>query len=414
MTLLIRFKLLFLPIALLYMLVMLSCGESGSDGGDIIDNIDYKLSGYAQHNGQGVEGIRVELSGDKSKETTTDKNGYYKLGFREGTYSVTINSDDYLCDPRAFGFKVYDLYWFDGPVRGGGSNIWKSGKSASVDIELFPLQTDSGIAYTGSTSRSYISSSNAEEILIAAYLGGTDKNIGHPRLTRVAPTLASLLSALDIGYDESKTEIIAGDCGGTGNCTVSSDSAGNFSGTATLSNYCYEGMKISGNVSYMGGLSSDYFTIQEFLFDPLVITSERDSFTISGDMVITYGNSITISFKLLFIKDSDSSNVYLLEDFSIDGVVYTDRLEFKQRGKFYHPDYGYSSLSVPTKPGTNNPFTFSLSNEADYPSEGGLVARSDGHTARLLSLSEDSYQIELDTDDDPSDWEVDLGIKSWP
>jgi outer membrane protein assembly factor BamB len=59
-----------------------------------------KISGIITHNGAGLEGVTVGLSGDASMSTTTDANGTYVFdGLNQGTYTITPANAGYTFNP---------------------------------------------------------------------------------------------------------------------------------------------------------------------------------------------------------------------------------------------------------------------------------------------------------------------------
>lgn len=386
-------------------------------GGGIGESAAYTLNGTVEYKGQPISGIKVVLGGDNNSEITTGQYGTYSFNFGEGSYTVKFYSDDYLFDRQGFAFKVFNFIWTGGPSGGaGGSNVWGSGSTMTANWKAsFPLQSQSGIAYTGIITEATVDTTNAKELAVISYIGGSYSNIGQPRLTRVPPNLSHALTLMNIEMDTSDSGTISGDCGGTSAYTVDSDSQDNFSGTAVFNNFCYEGMVISGTVNFSGVNNAGGFIKQEFIFDPIRAHSEHDEFELSGDITNEFDDPywpVTITSNL-FVRDTQTSKIYVLTNYLIQGGAYTDGLNFIIGGRLYHPDFGYVILSQATHyPASYSPFIFKIPTGEVYPSEGGLTVRGGSNTAKLSAVSSDAYKIEIEITQDAI-YDIDLGTLFW-
>jgi len=413
-------KLLFRLVLIAFFPIFI-CGAGGVSAA-------YTLNGTVEYKGQPISGVKVVLGGDKNSEITTGQNGTYSFNFGEGHYTVNYYSDDYLFDKQGFAFKVYDAFWGGGPSSYGpnaDNKPWIAGITVTVNWEAsFPLQSESGIAYTGAITEARVGVSNAEELAVTSYLGGAYSDIGRPRLTRVSPALANALTLMNILMGTSDTGTVSGVCGGTAAFTVDTDSQGNFAGEAVFNNFCHEGMVISGTVNFSGVKDAEGFILQEFIFDPIQAHSKyfdpiqahlkNDDFELSGDITIEYVDPycpFTITSNL-FIRDTHTSKIYLLINYLIQGGYYTDRLEFNIGGKFYHPDFGYVMLSQ-VDPPSYAYLSFKIPTGENYPSEGGLIVRGGSGTAKLSAVLPLVYQIEVEIKNDFIDIDLNLGVRLW-
>lgn len=401
-----------------FFLTFMSCGGGGGVSVDeAVKNATYTINGTVEYKGQPIPGVKVVLGGDQNREITTGQNGTYSFSFLEGDYRVDFYSDDYLFDQQGFGFSAFNFLWTGGPNGGiGSTNLWGSGAAKKQNWEAsFPLQSESGIAYTGAITEATIDATNAKELAVTSYLGGAYSDIGQPRLTRVPQTLSHALSLMNIVMGSSNSDTVSGDCGGTSVFTVNCDPQGNFSGQTVFNNFCYENMVISGSVNFSGIKDAGDFITQEFTFDPIQAKSENDDFELSGDITNEFDdpNWPVIITSNLFVKDTQTSKIYVFTHYAIQGGYYTDGLEFIIGGKFYHPDFGYVILSQATHyPASYAPVIFKIPTGEDYPSEGGLTVRGGLITAKLSGVSADAYKIEIETNQDGI-YDIDLGTMYW-
>ena len=86
-----------------------------------------------------------------------------------------------------------------------------------------------------------------------------------------------------------------------------------------------------------------------------------------------------------------------------DGLGYE---EISFTGRFYHPDYGYVSVTTPTP--------FRINDGAIWPYQGVLlVTGAGGAQARLTAGAALDYRVEADTDGNGDFSDYDSGWLSW-
>ncbi len=298
---------------------------------------------------------------------------------------------------------------------------------------------NNGLVYTGAQNQATLTDANAEEITIAAFMGGsTGSSIGtlsnsltsqyaladHPRLLNLAQVLRDALVQDNAAASSSNIEITAISSGYIvveGDCAVNpgellldidyDDVSGNFTGTASFNNFCSQGVTVSGvgDLSGNGLLSGNkFYTYQMSIsFYPLNMISENDSYTANG--IIQYdftGLQIKVDMDML-LKDNSTSKVSKIDDCTMyltQGSGYED-IDIID-GRFYHPDFGFVNIS------TIIPLRFGAGKI--WPSTGEFIITGNAGTkARLTVLSETRYQIDADTDGNDS-YEWGTGILHWP
>lgn len=264
-------------------------------------------------------------------------------------------------------------------------------------------QSNSTINYSGSKTEAAITSNNAAEITKAAYQGG------------------EFASAVIIGAGAavspsgSPSGSFPGSCGGTASYTITSynNLTGNFSGSLTFDKYCEENNILSGGASFSGRLNKDTsdFISLAISFNAITYTKGSKDFTLKGQVDVDYSvNPHTISYDVLS-KDNISEKVFWWNTYKIETTDGTSYKDFSLSGKFYHPDYGYVTLSTLT--------SFRYNSDSATPAAGVLLVTGKMDTtggnntsAQLIVLSASTYHIIADTGGDAS-YEWDSGTLNW-
>lgn len=287
----------------------------------------------------------------------------------------------------------------------------------------------SGITYTGLETKATISDSNAEDLLTGAYEGGSigtefdinaiqsgeSVHIGRPRVLKVSRVLESSLRKVDfasrsgssfIGAIKTLTGGDIGNCGGNFSYEISVDETTRaFNGSFTFNDYCEDGDTINGSVSFYGEVdtTTDELLKFTFSFNSLNFTSGSDSFTLNGDIAwdVT-GSPATITITML-LRDNSTNKVYWVQNYTIEVTEGMNYVEIEVLGTFYHPDYGYITISTPTP--------LRIYDADEYPSQGVIVVEGkDGVAlgptrARLTVIDNTAYQVDADTNGDGTyDW----------
>ena len=291
---------------------------------------------------------------------------------------------------------------------------------------------DSSISYTGSTSQATVNSTNAEQIATSGYQGGSSGalfgvvqsgmggSIEQSRLLMVAQALETAIREVNIsegivaGAIQTGSRTVNGNCGGSYSYTISYDDVtGAFNGTFNFSSYCNDGSTISGSVSASGQINLNTRVIMQFNMSTtsLIFTSGNDSFTISGSFNIIINGSTTTATMNILLKDNATGKIYWLQNHTLTITRAATYVDGQISGRYYHPDYGYITISTTTP--------FRINNGSKWPFQGvliveGMAGSASGNTsARLTVLSATQYQVVADTDGDGAFDDYDSGPKNW-
>jgi hypothetical protein len=288
------------------------------------------------------------------------------------------------------------ISFISGGCGGGGGGGGRDGSSS--------------ISYTGNTAPAQVEGANAQDLVVEAFIGSdlgvaviplsleqgsvTDANqniskpINLPLLFKNAIELAdkSGIDPSTAAAVQTDTGRIDGSCGGSASYTLRiDDQTGDFSGTLKFSNYCDEGITISGSATVDGDLdlNTDEIEFLSISFSNL----SAEEMTIQGDISLdATATPMVINMEYL-LKDNETGKVYWINNYVI-----------------LH-DLGY------VNPSTTDPFI--IYEDDYYPTSGVLVCLGDNNTkARLTSVDHSSYQVEADTNGDDS-YETDLGTFLW-
>ena len=283
---------------------------------------------------------------------------------------------------------------------------------------------DEGITYSGLTSQAELTDLNVEDIAGGAFgagligdgmmglsldQGSDDYFVSKYRTVKVPQILNDSLHLIDFTAPTSGapqaaldtiTETLPGNCGGSLAYSVSADDLdGTFSGSFTFSEYCNDGTTINGSASFDGimDLETDEFVEAYLSFNNL----SGGGLTLDGEIEIDFTASPdTITFSA-YGQDSQSKKVYWIREYVITIDENEDFVEIVMSGMFYHPDYGYVTLS------TTEPFV--LQDGDEWPTSGTLeVTGTSNSKAQLMANDNTSCNVELYLDeDDVPEWESD-------
>jgi len=292
---------------------------------------------------------------------------------------------------------------------------------------------NSGLSYTGATAPADVDENNASEIAAGALAAGqagigmtvseassvtqgaTDLQVENFRTLNIPRILGSAARSMDLRpqvhqsslraeatYTESGIEY--GSCGGQVSYTVRiNDISGEFEGSFKFSNFCENGVTISGDTDVEGRAdpdTGDIITIT-FWFDNL----SDETMRMDGEIYMDFSGSPIICMMDCLLKDKISGKVYWARDYTVYIYEYADRIELEIFGKYYHPAYGCVDVSTEE--------FFVIYNIDDWPSSGILLMVGANNTkAKLTAIDETTCRIEADTDGDGVfDW--DSGPLEW-
>ena len=203
----------------------------------------------------------------------------------------------------------------------------------------------------------------------------------------------------------TETDTINGNCGGSAKYTLNiNDATGSYDGTFIFTQYCEDGIVISGDTNINGTLNlatGDIITIT-YVFDNLTV----DEFSFKGNIFLNSAVTPQIITLDLLTKDSALNKVYWAKEYSIliAEINETD-IEIEITGTYYDPDQGYVTVSTP------EPLLVST---GDWPILGILLCVGGNNTkAKLTAISTSSYRIEADTNGDDT-YDYNSGILTWP
>lgn len=165
-------------------------------------------------------------------------------------------------------------------------------------------------------------------------------------------------------------------------------------------------MDINGSVDFSGTVDGDGNILTfSFSFNKLSSDIGGDSVTMGGEMSFDVTSSPYVLTMTLLIRNNHTNQVHWVRNYRITITEDIDCADIEMSGTFYHPDYGYVTLS------TSEPLR--LCGSDDYPSSGILlVTGKNGTKARLTCHSSTTYQVETDTNGDGS-YDFDTGVSNW-
>lgn len=296
----------------------------------------------------------------------------------------------------------------------GGSSGGGSGGGGS---------SSGALAYTGISTPASIDENNAKDLSQEAYDGGSVEESlpslaalndppasqgGSPFLLNLSMALESAMIKVDPGTAamesaprsaRSQTETIAGSCSGSATYQISADDqSGIFSGTITFSNYCEGDTTLNGSASFSGRIDTTNYTPISFsyTFSRLSGTSAGQTVVLDGTLAMDLTSQpmvVTINMVL-----QEGSQTYKIQDYRMEVTSAGSYEEITISGRFYHPDYGYITISTPT--------AVRIYSVDTYPSAGIVLVTGENGSeggptrARMTILDNTSYEIEADTNGD--------------
>ena len=202
----------------------------------------------------------------------------------------------------------------------------------------------------------------------------------------------------------TENDNLAGTCGGDLSYTLNlNKKSQNFSGNLLFSDFCDNGVVITGDTDVDGTLevSSAEFKTATFSFDDL----SDGSNSLNGEISIDFSDTPILATFTAYSKAEHNGQVYWIKEYSINLSEFVGHVEIEIFGTFYHPDDGSVTLA------TSKPFV--VFNEDAWPASGQLVIDGDDNTdAHLVVIDQLHYRIAADTTGDGIfNW--DSGILNW-
>jgi hypothetical protein len=239
------------------------------------------------------------------------------------------------------------------------------------------------------------------------------------------------------------TNQIAGDCGGQMSYSGTlNDETREFYVSLTFNNYCSDATTINGSATASGQTDTNAYNLDMYndkslapnpfsvSFDTLGVSSAGSSFSASGYALITKkdetdhdetpdldvsnepvnpdntpdnddsaaadeqvddGGTTTIELNCV-LRDDTTKVAYKIQNFNIALTNGAGHVDADISGRYYDPEQGYVDITTPT------PLRI---NAGDYwPSSGAFHATGDNDAAAFTALSNTTYQLDIDSNDD--------------
>ena len=276
--------------------------------------------------------------------------------------------------------------------------------------------TSTGISYDGVTDAAALTVSNSATILGGAYQGGqtgnavgtaaslsNDHESQSPRILILSQALSNAFRKADLtgnhnsGNAAAVNDIsnqVAGSCGGQMSYTgTADDTSRQVYASFTFSNYCEEATTISGTATASGQTDTTLgFSTLSLSFTALTFSSLGDSFTANGFEIITPHTGTTNVSMNMLLRDNATQLVYQIQSYEMVIIGGTSAVDVSISGRYYDPTYGFVDISTPT---------FLHINNVDYwPASGSIKAVGNNSNATFTSLSNTTYQLDVDSNGD--------------
>ena len=218
----------------------------------------------------------------------------------------------------------------------------------------------------------------------------------------INPEISSAFGARAARKTES--DMVTGNCGGSMSYSISVDETkGSFSGIFNFSEYCSDGTTVNGRANFSGRIDIDTneFLEANFSFDSM----SGGGLIYDGDIDIYYSESFSELTFNAYGKDPNSGKVYWIKDYNISIVENFGYFEAQMTGHFYHPDYGYVTLS------STGPFVVYDGDE--WPTSGTfIITGANDSKAKIRAIDHLNCHMEADLEGDGL-YEWDMGNKLW-
>ena len=286
----------------------------------------------------------------------------------------------------------------------------------------------SGLTYSGVTTQAEVDETNAEEITGGAFATGligdgmVGLSVDQPiesyhilnfRSVNVPIILGDSLNLLDFNAaassgiqaaTQSASDTIPGNCGGTMSYSISfDDQQGTFSGSFTFSDYCNDGTTLNGAAGFDGQIdvNSQEFIEATFSFDNLT----GGDLSLDGEIHIDFSATPNVITFNAYGQDPISGAVFWIKNYSITIDEFAGFVEIVMVGTFYHPDFGYVTLTTP------DPLV--LHDGDEWPESGTLIVTGANNSkAKLTAIDHSTCTVEVDGDGDGT-YEWDSGVVGW-
>ena len=277
----------------------------------------------------------------------------------------------------------------------------------------------SGLTYSGVTTPAQVDEFNAVDISRGAFEAGSTEliddgmmglsvdqqiesyHIRNFRSVKMPMLLSNSLNRVDFtsassdgmqAATQTESDIIEGNCGGTMSYSVSvDDQQGTFNGSFTFSDYCNDATTINGAAGFDGRMDMDSgeFIEATFSFDNI----SGGDFSLDGEIHIDFAATPNVVTFNAYSQDPISGAVFWIKNYSITIDEFAGYVEIEMVGMFYHPDFGYVTLSTP------EPLV--LYDGDEWPESGALIVTgANGSKAKLTAIDHLTCKVEVDRDGD--------------
>ena len=285
-----------------------------------------------------------------------------------------------------------------------------------------------GLTYSGVTTPAQVDETNAEEIAGGAFATGligdgmvglgvdlqiesyrirNFRSVNLPVILSDSLNLVDFTSASTGGVQaatQSQSDIIEGGCGGTMSYSVTvDDEQGTFNGSFTFSDYCNDSTIINGAARFNGRMdvASGSFIEATFSFDRL----SGGELLLDGEIQIDFAATPNVITFNAYGQDPNSGAIFWIKNYSITIDEFAGFVEIEMVGTFYHPDFGYVTLSTPE--------ALVLHDGDEWPESGTLIVTgANSSKAKLTANDHLTCTVEVDGDGDGA-YEWESVIMSW-
>ncbi len=263
-----------------------------------------------------------------------------------------------------------------------------------------------GLTFDGATTPAVVTGTNAEQLALDAYTGGTlSQSLVMPMSLGAGPgrelvPLAQILldSARELPLAPAvaplatQTESIPGSCGGSMTATVS-DNGSQMSGSIVYSNYCEGGMSLNGSVTISASFNqSSGVVAMSMSFSSLSMVSAAESLTMAGSMQFTFdmmsaGAPTTIGMSFVMADEVNGISCQI-KDYQVIITPGAGTDQATVSGTYYDYHAGYVIITT-TAPLLVDSFS-------GVPQSGSLhFAGSNGTFADLTATGGGNYTINV-------------------
>jgi hypothetical protein len=287
---------------------------------------------------------------------------------------------------------------------------------------------DKPLVYTGLTTPAKVTMENGVEITNGAYFGGqASENLGSfsvktrdanstnntdlPIHYRIRKTLVNYIKKsaeplyVSLRSTQTESKTVNGPCGGTVSSTLTMDDQTlEFSGSVVFSDFCEDGITLSGSISIAGIFSTKSVILMEFnmSFKNVSVVSQSESFSMEGNISVAIQDDLsTISTSNSMLRDNNSGIVNKVENLVIKISSPFAAASLEISGRFYHSLHGYVDISTPVP--------FQMGSTGTIIEGEFMVTGTNQSKAKMTIVSNQEYKISVDSDGDGTfEWDTTL------